>query len=73
MPRKKETTSVERHFLYELFAMHTDVLKEHLLAVNDAILYHKDKAADADRYRYRVERILKVKQWLDVEERALHD
>tara|TARA_R100000700_G_C3038974_1_gene63918 strand:+ start:146 stop:307 length:162 start_codon:yes stop_codon:yes gene_type:complete len=53
--------------------MHTDVLKEHLLAVNDAILYHKEKATDADRYRYRVERILKVKQWLDVEEKALHE
>tara|TARA_R100000700_G_scaffold17252_1_gene23824 strand:- start:753 stop:974 length:222 start_codon:yes stop_codon:yes gene_type:complete len=73
MPRKKETTGVERHYLYELFAMDTDVLKEHLFTVNDAMLYHRDKLSDADRYKYRVERILKVKQWLDVEEKALND
>tara|TARA_R100000664_G_C2635904_1_gene63230 strand:- start:224 stop:445 length:222 start_codon:yes stop_codon:yes gene_type:complete len=72
MPRKKETTGVERHFLYELFAMNTDVLKEHLFAVNDAALYHRDKLADVDRYKYRIERILKVKQWLDAEEQSIN-
>tara|TARA_R100000455_G_C6171225_1_gene52581 strand:- start:278 stop:439 length:162 start_codon:yes stop_codon:yes gene_type:complete len=52
--------------------MNTDVLKEHLFAVNDAALYHRDKLADVERYKYRIERILKVKQWLDVEEKALN-
>ena len=72
MPRKKETTGVERHYLYELWAMDLELLKEHLFAINDAILYHKDKATDADRYRYRIEQLLKVRKWLDVEDEAIN-
>tara|TARA_R100000152_G_C6777089_1_gene206701 strand:+ start:504 stop:725 length:222 start_codon:yes stop_codon:yes gene_type:complete len=72
MPRKKETTGVERHYLYELWALDIEALKEHLFAVNDAILYHKDKATDADRYRYRIEQLLKVRKWLDVEDEAIN-
>ena len=72
MPRKKETTGVERHYLYELWALDMEALKEHLFAVNDAILYHKDKATDADRYRYRIEQLLKVRKWLDVEDEAIN-
>ena len=72
MPRKKETTGVERHYLYELWAMDLELLKEHLFAVNDAILYHKDKATDADRYRYRIEQLLKIRKWLDVEDEAIN-
>ena len=72
MPRKKETTGVERHYLYELWAMDLELLKEHLFAVNDAILYHKEKATDADRYRYRIEQLIKVRKWLDVEDEAIN-
>ena len=72
MPRKKETTGVERHYLYELWAMDLELLKEHLFAINDAILYHKEKATDADRYRYRIEQLIKVRKWLDVEEEAIN-
>ena len=72
MPRKKETTGVERHYLYELWAMDLELLKEHLFAINDAILYHKEKATDADRYRYRIEQLIKVRKWLDVEDDAIN-
>ena len=72
MPRKKETTGVERHYLYELWAMDLELLKEHLFAINDAILYHKEKATDAARYRYRIEQLIKVRKWLDVEDEAIN-
>ena len=72
MPRKKkETEAVERHFLYELWAMHLELLKEHLFAVNESIFYHREKMTEADRYKYRIEQILKVRNWLNVEEDAL--
>ena len=74
MPRKKkETEGVERLFLYELWALDIELLKEHLFAVNDAILYHREKASDADRYRYRIDQILKVRKWLDIEDKAIND
>ena len=74
MPRKKkEIEGVERQFLYELWALDIELLREHLFAVNDAILYHKEKATDADRYRYRIEQIIKVRNWLDVEDKAIND
>ena len=74
MPRKKkETEGVERLFLYELWALDIELLKEHLFAVNDAILYHREKASDADRYRYRIDQILKVRKWLDIEDKATND
>ena len=72
MPRKKETTGGERHYLYELWAMDLELLKEHLFAINDAILYHKEKATDADRYRYRIEQLIKVRKWVDVEDEAIN-
>ena len=73
MPRKKkETEGVERLFLYELWALDIELLKEHLFAVNDAILYHREKASDADRYRYRIEQLIKVRKWLDVEDEAIN-
>tara|TARA_R100001463_G_scaffold117769_1_gene173390 strand:- start:372 stop:533 length:162 start_codon:yes stop_codon:yes gene_type:complete len=53
--------------------MDTELLKEHMYAVNDAVLYHREKMSDVERYKYRIERILKVKQWLDVEDKALND
>ena len=74
MPRKKKENPVgEKYFLYELFAMDTELLTEHLFAVNDVVLYHREKTTAADRYKYRIEQILKVKKWLDVEDRALND
>jgi len=74
MPRKKkEIEGVERQFLYELWALDIELLREHLFTVNDAILYHKEKATDADRYRYRIEQIIKVRNWLDVEDKAIND
>ena len=74
MPRKKkETEGVERLFLYELCALDIELLKEHLFAVNDDILYHREKASDADRYRYRIDQILKVRKWLDIEDKAIND
>ena len=74
MPRKKkETEGVERLFLYELWALDIELLKEHLFAVNDAILYHREKASDADRYRYRIDQILKVRKWLDIEDKAINE
>jgi hypothetical protein len=74
MPRKKKENSlVERHFLYELWVMDIEVLKEHLFAVNDAILYHRDKMTEAERYKYRIEQLLKVRKWLDVEDKAIND
>ena len=72
MPKKKkENPVVEKYFLYELFAMDTELLTEHLFAVNDVVLYHREKTTEADRYKYRIEQILKVKKWLDVESKAL--
>ena len=74
MPRKKkEIEGVERLFLYELWALDIELLKEHLFAVNDAILYHRDKMTEAERYRYRIEQIIKVRNWLDVEDKAIND
>ena len=74
MPRKKkEIEGVERQFLYELRALDKELLKEHLFAVNDAILYHRDKMTEAERYRYRIEQIIKVRNWLDVEDKAIND
>ena len=74
MPRKKkEVEGVERLFLYELWALDIELLKEHLFAVNDAILYHREKASDADRYRYRIDQILKVRKWLDIEDKAISE
>ena len=73
MPRKKkEIEGVERQFLYELFAMDIEALKEHLFSVNEAILYHEQKASDATRYKYRIDHLLKVRNWLDLEERELN-
>ena len=72
MPRKKEIEGVERQFLYELFAMDMEALKEHLFAVNEAILYHEQKASDASRYIYRIDHLLKVRNWLEVEESELN-
>ena len=72
MPRKKEIEGVERQFLYELFAMDMEALNEHLFAVNEAILYHEQKASDASRYKYRIDHLLKVRNWLEVEESELN-
>ena len=72
MPRKKEIEGVERQFLYELFAMDMEALKEHLFAVNEANLYHEQKASDASRYKYRIDHLLKVRNWLEVEESELN-
>ena len=72
MHRKKEIEGVERQFLYELFAMDMEALKEHLFAVNEAILYHEQKASDASRYKYRIDHLLKVRNWLEVEESELN-
>ena len=74
MPRKKkEIEGVERQFLYELWAMDLELLKEHLFAVNEAILYHEQKASDASRYKYRIDHLLKVRNWLDIEDKELND
>ena len=74
MPRKKkEVEGVESQFLYELFAMDIERLKEHLFAVDEAILYHEQKASDASRYKYRIDHILKIRNWLDVEDKELND
>ena len=74
MPRKKkEIEGVERQFLYELFAMDIEALKEHLFSVNEAILYHEQKASDASRYKYRIDHLLKVRNWLDIEDKELND
>ena len=70
--RKHHTSGVERHYLYELWAMDIELLKEHMYAVNDAVLYHRENASDADRYRYRIEQMLKIRKWLDVEEEAIN-
>ena len=70
--KKKEFEGVERQFLYELFAMDIEALKEHLFSVNEAILYHEQKASDATRYKYRIDHLLKVRNWLDLEERELN-
>ena len=73
MPRKKkETEAVEKHFLYELWAMDNEALKEHCFAVNEAVYYHEEKASDASRYKYRIDQILKVKKWLEIEESELN-
>ena len=74
MPRKKkETEAVEKHFLYELWAMDLELLKEHLFAINEAVYYHEQKASDANSYKYRIDQILKVRNWLRVEDDTLHD
>jgi len=73
MPRKKkETEAVEKHYLYELWAMDKEALKEHYFAVNEAVYYHEEKASDASRYKYRIDQILKVKKWLEIEESELN-
>ena len=64
MPRTKtENSLVEKHFLYELWAMDIELLKEHLFDVNDAILYHRDKMTEAERYKYRIEQLLMGRKW----------
>ena len=74
MPRKKkEIEGIERQFLYELFAMDIEALKEHLFGINEAILYHEEKASDASRYKYRIDHLLKVRNWLDIEDKELND
>jgi len=73
MPRKKkETEAVEKHFLYELMAMDKETLKEHYFAVNEAVYYHEQKASDANSYKYRIDQIIKVKKWLEIEENELN-
>ena len=73
MPRKKkETEAVEKLFLYELMGMQTEALKEHLIAVNDALYYHEEKVRDVNSYKYRIDQIMKVKNWLRVEEETLN-
>ena len=73
MPRKKkEIEGVERLFLYELMAMDFELLREHLFAVNEAMYYHEQKASDANQYKYRIDQILKVKKWLEIEENELN-
>ena len=69
MPRKKkETEAVEKHFIYELMLMDKETLKEHYFAVNEAVYYHEGKASDASRYKYRIDQIIKIKKWLEIEE-----
>ena len=73
MPRKKkETEAVEKHFLYELWGMDNQALKEHYFAVNEAVYYHEEKASDASRYKYRIAQIIKIKKWLEIEEGELN-
>ena len=73
MPRKKKATeAVEKHFLYELMAMDKETLKEHYFAVNEAVYYHEQKASDANSYKYRIDQIIKVKKWLEIEENELN-
>ena len=74
MPRKKKETSlVERKFLYELWDMDAKALKTHLFALNDAILFHREKVSDGERYKYRIETMLKIKQWLEREDKILNE
>lgn len=74
MPRKKkETEAVEKHYLYELWAMDLEALKEHLFAINEAVYYHEQKASDANSYKYRIDQIIKVRNWLKLEDDTLHD
>jgi len=70
--KKKETEGVERHHLYELWAMDAEMLKEHLFAVSEAVYYHEQKASDANSYKYRIDQIIKVRNWLKLEEEALN-
>jgi hypothetical protein len=73
MPRKKkETEAVEKHYLYELMAMPTEALKEHLIAVSDALYYHEQKVSDINSYKYRIDQIMKVKNWLRIEDETLN-
>ena len=71
--KKKENSLVERKFLYELWELDTEGLKEHLFALNDALLYHRDKVTDGERYKYRIEHILKLKNWLDREDKIINE
>ena len=74
MPRKKkETNLVERQFLYELWELDIEGLKQHLFALNDALLYHREKVADGERYKYRIETMMKIKQWLDREDKIINE
>jgi len=52
--------------------MDNETLKEHYFAVNEAVYYHEQKASDASRYKYRIDQILKVKKWLEIEESELN-
>ena len=73
MPRKKkETEAVEKLFLYELMAMPTEALKEHVIAVGDALYYHEEKVRDINSYKYRIDQIMKVKNWLRIEDETLN-
>ena len=53
--------------------MDLELLKEHYFAVNEGILYHEQKASDANRYKYRIDQLLKVRNWLKLEEETLND
>jgi len=73
MPRKKkEIAGVEMVHLYELMEMDLETIKAHFFAVNEAVVWYQQQADDVSRYKYRVEQIMKTKNWLAIEESELN-
>jgi len=73
MPRKKkEIAGVEMVHLYELMEMDLETIKDHFFAVNEAVVWYQQQADDVSRYKYRVEQIMKTKNWLKIEDDELN-
>ena len=70
--KKKEVAGVEMVHLYELMEMDLEALKTHFFAVNEAVVWYQQQADDVSRYKYRVEMIMKTKNWLAIEESELN-
>ena len=73
MPRKKkEIAGVEMVHIYELMEMDLETIKAHFFAVNEAVVWYQQQADDVSRYKYRVEMLMKTKNWLAIEDNELN-
>ena len=70
--KKKEIAGVEMVHLYELMEMDLETIKAHFFAVNEAVVWYQQQADDVSRYKYRVEMLMKTKNWLAIEESELN-
>ena len=58
--------------LYELMERDLETIKAHFFAVNEAVVWYQQQADDVSRYKYRVEMLMKTKNWLAIEDNELN-